>query len=347
MLQVSPQSPEERRKRLASLRAKFGQEVAEKFASPTSAWSIVKRIVIGVYSDGFIHAGNLAYLAVLALFPFFILAAAVAHLIGQSQDAILTVNNVLQRLPPNVAELMRDPIREVLTVRTGPLLWFGGLVGLWTAASFVETIRDILRRSYGVQYSAPFWTYRLSSIALILGAVVLMIIALGASVVLSSIHEAVVTWFPFANGLSTELGLSRFVPGFTLYFTFYILFLALTPSRYRKIACHKWPGALFVTVWWLAVVELLPRVIGWYGGYQKTYGSLAGIMVALIFFFLAGLGVTIGAELNAALADAGGKALRGEVYSGPFSDELEVEEPQPGEDAVPAMVAVAPAAPAT
>ena len=338
MLTVSPQSPEERRKRLAGLRARFGEDVAERYHPKQSPWAVVKRVAIGVYSDGFIHAGNLAYLAVLALFPFFILAAAVAHLFGQSQDAILTVNSVLRRLPPNVAEILRDPIREVLTVRTGALLWFGGAVGLWTAASFVETIRDILRRSYGVQHSAPFWTYRLGSIALIMGAVIIMMLALGASVVLASLHQAIITWFPFADGIVTRVGFYRVAPAVTLYVTFYFLFLALTPSRYRKMSCRKWPGALFVTTWWLVVVELLPQVIGWFGGYQKTYGSLAGVMVALIFFFLAGLGVTIGAELNAALADAGGKALRGEVYSGPYSDELEVEEPQPGEDASPVPV---------
>ena len=335
MLTVSPQSPEERRKRLAGLRARFGADVAERFRPKLSPWAVVKRVAVGVYSDGFIHAGNLAYLAVLALFPFFILAAAVAHLFGQSQDAILTVNNVLRRLPPNVSDILRDPIREVLTVRTGALLWFGGAVGLWTAASFVETIRDILRRSYGVQHSAPFWTYRLGSIALIMGAVVIMMLALGASVLLASLHAAIVTWFPFADGIVTRIGFYRVAPAVTLYVTFYFLFLALTPSRYRKITCRKWPGALFVTSWWLIVVELLPRVIGWVGGYQKTYGSLAGVMVALIFFFLAGLGVTIGAELNAALADAGGKALKGEIYAGPFSDELEVEEAQAGEAVTP------------
>jgi membrane protein len=56
------------------------------------------------------------------------------------------------------------------------------------------------------------------------------------------------------------------------------------------------------------------------------------VMVALLFFFVIGLGVVTGAELNAALADAGDTALRGEIYAGPFSDELEVEEPTPGED---------------
>ena len=68
------------------------------------------------------------------------------------------------------------------------------------------------------------------------------------------------------------------------------------------------------------------------GGYNLTYGSLAGVMIALIFFFVVGLGVVMGAELNAALAESGATALKGEIYTGPYTDELEVEEPQPGED---------------
>jgi len=114
--------------------------------------------------------------------------------------------------------------------------------------------------------------------------------------------------------------------------TFYGLFYALTPSRYRKHRCRKWPGALFITAWWLITVEVLPYILGLLGGYSLTYGSLAGVMIALLFFFVVGLGVVIGAELNAALAEGGATALKGEVYTGPYTDELEVEEPQPGED---------------
>jgi membrane protein len=332
MRDISPESPEARRKRLASMRAAFGTEVEEKLKPRATAVEVVKRVALGVYSDGFIHAGNLAYLSIVALFPFFIVAAAAAHLLGQSQDAILTVNNVLRRLPPDVASTLREPVNEVLTARTGNLLWIGALVGLWTAASYVETIRDILRRCYGVKYCAPFWEYRLGSILLILGAVFLLMIAFTASAALSLAQTAIEQWFPFASELEQKLGLYRVVPGVTLFFTFYVLFFALTPARYRKRSCRKWPGALFITVWWLATVEILPSVLGLLGGYDLTYGSLAGVMIALIFFFIIGLGVVIGAELNAALAESGATALKGEVYTGPYTDELEVEEPQPGED---------------
>jgi membrane protein len=333
----SPLSPEERRKRLATMRAAFGTQVEEKLKPRLTAWEVVKRVAIGVYNDGFIHAGNLAYLAICALFPFFIVAAAVAHLLGQGQDAMLTVTNILRRLPPDVAATLREPINEVLTVRTGSLLWFGALVGLWTATSFIETIRDILRRAFGVKYCAPFWEYRLGSILVILGAVLLLMIAFTLSAALTIAHHFIMEWFPLAQNIGSTLGLYRLVPAATLFFTFYALFYALTPARYRKPDCRKWPGPLFITAWWIGTVELLPPALDLFGGYTRTYGSLAGVMIALIFFFVVGLGVVIGAELNAALAESGATALKGEVYTGPYSDELEVEEPQPGEDVEPVL----------
>src|SRR6478736_5770785 len=333
----SPLSPEERRKRLATMRAAFGTEVEEKLKPRVTAWEVTKRVAIGVYNDGFIHAGNLAYLSIVALFPFFIVAAAVAHLLGQSQDAMLTVTNVLRRLPPDVASTLREPVLEVLTVRTGSLLWFGAIVGLWTATSFIETIRDILRRAYGVKFCAPFWEYRLGSITMILGSVVVMMFAFAASVTLSSVQAAIERWFPFSTDVISTVEFFRLIPAAALFLTFYVLFFALTPARYRKQGCRKWPGALLITVWWLITVELLPKVMGLVGGYSLTYGSLAGVMIALLFFFVIGLGVVTGAELNAALAEGGATALKGEVYTGPYSDQLEVEEPAPGEDVEPVL----------
>src|SRR4051794_12767363 len=261
MRDVSPQSPEARRKRLASMRAAFGTDVEEKLKPKVTVWEVVKRVAVGVYADGFIHAGNLAYLAIVAIFPFFIVAAAVAHLLGQSQDAMLTVTNVLRRLPPDVANTLREPINEVLTVRTGTLLWLGRIVGLWTATSFVETIRDILRRAYGVKFCSPFWEYRLGSIFLILGAVLLLMLAFALSAAMTIAHHFIAEWFPLAQNVGHTLGLYRFVPGVTLFCTFYGLFFALTPSRYRRPRCRKWPGALFVTGWWLGTVELIAPVL--------------------------------------------------------------------------------------
>jgi len=299
---ISPQSPEERGRRIAAGHGEQGDELG------TLPWwayplAILKRVAVGVYSEGFIHAGNLAYLSLLTLFPFFIVAAAIAHIFGRGNDGARAVASFLHTLPPNVADLLRTPIADVLQARTGGLLWIGALVGLWTVGSFVETIRDILRRSYGVRTSKPFWQYRLSSAAIIIGSVILAMLAFVVQGALTAAEQFVYRLLPELARIGPVLGLSRLAPGAVLFGALYMLFYSLTPSKYRYGGCRKWPGALFVAVWWVGVTALLPFVLSHLGGYNLTYGGLAGVIVTLVFFWLVGFGIVIGAHLNAALAE--------------------------------------------
>jgi len=309
MQEISPESPEARRKRLVRKKARFGK-IRNRFKPGAYPFEVVKRVAVGVYSDGFIHAGNLAYLALLSLFPFVIVAAAVARLFGQTEEGMNAVIALFQTMPPDVAEVLEKPINDVLHARTGGLLWLGAAVGLWTTGSFIETIRDIIRRAYGVTYSRPFWEYRLGSVGMIIVSVIMAMIAFSASVLLSGVQEFVVARIPGADDLVSLLTLFRVVPALMLFGSLYLLFYTLTPKRYRIRSCPKWPGPAFVAVWWLATTALLPAILTSLGGYDMTYGSLAGVIIALLFFFVIGLGVVIGAELNAALAEVPDEALK-------------------------------------
>jgi membrane protein len=300
MLQVSPESPEARRKRLATAKAKLHHVAPQK---GTRSYDILKRVVVGVYNDGFIHAGNLAYLALLSLFPFVIVAAAIARLLGQTEEGMSAVYGILETMPADVREVLKRPIADVLEARTGNLIWLGAIVGLWTTGSFIETIRDIIRRAYGVTYSRPFWEYRLGSIGMIIVAVLAAMLAFSASIILSSVQQLIVSNIPGAGDVVGLFTLLRIVPALVLFGALYMLFYALTPKRYRITACPKWPGAAFVAAWWVATTALLPVVLRQLGGYDLTYGSLAGIVIALFFFFIIGFGLVIGAELNAAMAE--------------------------------------------
>ncbi|RHW18343.1 YihY/virulence factor BrkB family protein [Sphingomonas gilva] len=311
MQDISPQSPEERRKRLAEARRHFGKQI-DRIRPGSYPFEVAKRVFVGVYNDGFVHAGNLAYLALLTLFPFFIVAAAIARLFGQSEESLHTVEAFLRTVPPDVAQVLQKPIVDVLSARSGSLLWFGALVGLWTTASFIETIRDILRRAYGVKFTRPFWEYRLGSIGLIIGSVILVLIAFSFQVVLVGIEQFIVRVLPFASDTASLISAMRAAPGVALFAAMYFMFYSLTPRRYRSSSCPKWPGALATTVWWLGVTALLPVALSYLGSYDLTYGSLAGVMIALIFFFLVGLGVVMGAELNAALAETPEAELDGD-----------------------------------
>jgi len=274
-------------------------------------FNILKRIAIGVYSDGFIHAGNLAYLALISLFPFFIVLAWVAHSFGHGAETADAIYSFLRTVPKSVRELLRPPIDEVLKQRTGALLWIGGLVGLWTTGSFIETIRDILRRAYGLRFSKPFWHYRLLSAALVVGSVILMLAAFSAQLLLTGVADFLDRIVPASEDVTGWIGWSRLAPLAALFAALYLIFYSLTPSKYRWTRCPKWPGAAFTAVWWAAVTMILPRVLTLLGGYGRTYGSLAGFIVTLFFFWLVGFGLVIGAHLNAALAETPDDSVRG------------------------------------
>jgi membrane protein len=275
-----------------------------------AAIEVVKRAALGVFNDGFIHAGNLAYLALMTVFPFFITAAAVLSLLGQSEETQRAVASFLHVLPPDVAEILRKPIADVLVARTGSLLWLGGLVGLWTVGSFVETIRDIFHRAYGVKASVPFWRSRLSSSGVIILSVIIALFSFLVQGILTAAEQFIYRLLPFARDAAGWVGLSRIIPGFIMFGALYLLFYSVTPGKYRHTKCPKWPGALFTAGWWVSMTALLPIVLGQLGGYDLTYGSLAGVVVMLLFFYLIGLGLVFGAHLNAALAEPPEPALQ-------------------------------------
>ncbi len=297
--EVHSLSPEQRRKDARDLRNRIEQRVGPG----TRAWDVAKRTLVGTYNDGFIHAGNLAYLSMLAIFPFFILGAAVFSAFGEEAERAATINAVLSAMPPVVGNVIEPVARDAIEARSGWLLWLGGLVGLWTVGSLIETIRDILRRAYGTQAAHAFWKYRLLSSGVILAAVFLLMLSLIAQFLIGTAQEVIQAYFPELVDRISDLRLSRIVPALGLFGSLYLIFYSLTPSKYRRKRYPKWPGVLLTTLWWIAVTTLMPAVLRNFFSYDLTYGGLAGVMIALFFFWLVGLGVVIGAELNAALAE--------------------------------------------
>jgi len=304
-LTVPDLSPEARRKRAIRLQDAYHDHVGpEGRFWQTRFFRVIARVWTGAYNDGFIHAGNLAYMAILALFPFFVTVGAGFSLFGEQAQREASVHTLLRALPAVVNTALEPVARDVIVARSGWLLWAGGLVGLWTVGSLVETIRDILRRAYGTRHTRAFWRYRLISTGVIVCAVIALLFALIAQVAIGAAQQVIAAWYPRASDWVDTLGTSRLVPAAIVYLALYALFYTLAPTAYRARRYPKWPGALLVTIWWAAVSAALPEVLRRFFTYDLTYGSLAGVMISLFFFWLVGLGVVVGAELNAALAES-------------------------------------------
>lgn len=307
----APQSPEARRRQLIRGHRRIDDTV-KKLGPGSRIRVVLGRCFEGLWNDGFIHAGNLAYLTLLTLFPFFIVVAAIAQAVGRDAASMMAVRQFLAQVPPSVASVLEAPIQSVLEARTGRLLWIGAIAGIWSTGGFVATIKDILYRAYGVRSESTFWMARLRYTAITLGSVLLVLVSFLLQAVLAGAEQVIFTLFPFADqSLMLLLSASRLIPGLFIFGAFYLLFYVMTPRRYRGRQFRKWPGPLFIAAWWLLVTSALPPLLSLLGNYDLTYGSLTGVMIALIYFFTLGLGVTFGAHLNAALAEIPKSALKG------------------------------------
>ena len=305
MSEISPLSPEAR----AHLpETAYAHESEAKWFARLGltgqVMQVAKRVGVGVYSDGFIHAGNFAYLSLVSLFAFCVVAAAIAGAFGQTESGLALIEAFFRTVPPSVASALQEPVESAMTARSGPLLWLSAAVSLWTAASLIETFRDVLYRSYGATPSRAFWHYRLGSLGAIICSVVLAMVAFSAQVLVTAAEELVYLYVPTAQTVASYFAWGRIIPFVALFVAIYVIFAGLTPSKYRSAEYPKWPGPAFVSIWWLGLTALLPLFLSSVSNYDLAYGSLAGVMVALIFFYLIGLGLVTGAQLNAALANA-------------------------------------------
>ncbi|QMW22054.1 YihY/virulence factor BrkB family protein [Sandaracinobacteroides saxicola] len=263
------------------------------------------------FRDGFIHAGNLAYLSLVTLFPLFILLAAVGGAFGRTEAGAAALEAFFQAVPPDVATLLGPAIEGVIGGKSGGLLTLGALVALWTVSTFVETLRDLMARPWGVPPARPPWQTRLLSMGAVLLAVLLMLLAFASQIILTAALQFVLRLLPMADSVAGWLGLSRLVPPVILFLALWALFELLTPRKFRHHA--SWPGAVATTLVWVGATALMPWLLTSFGGYSLTYGALSGVMVALLFFYVVGFGFVVGAELNAALAQRHDAALRAVV----------------------------------
>ncbi len=302
-------SPEARRRRAA--RFLGGDPLGEALRARVRhgrSFYVVQRVLTGVWRDGFIHAGNLAYMAILAIFPFFIVVGGIFSVIGEQAERAASVHAFLGTMPREVAAVLEPVGRDVIVMRHGWFLWAGSAVGLWTVSSLIETLRDILRRAYGAPLSGrKVVHHRLLATGMVMLAVVVLLISLYLQVAIGTALEVVRIDPALLRGWAIEswaghLRLSSLLPMVVLFGALYLLFFTLTPPMYRRAPYPKWPGAALVTLWWGLVSLALPVLLRSLFQYDMTYGSLAGVMIALFFFWLVGLGMVTGAELNAALA---------------------------------------------
>lgn len=263
-----------------------------------------------VWHDGFTHAGNLAYLSLLTVLPFFVLIAAAAGAIGRTSMGSRFVGTVLATMPSDVAALLEGPALEVIDrPASSGILTFGVLLLLWTVSSYAEAVRNIIRRAHGVDPTKPIWRYRLASLAVVISGIMLMLAALGGQLLLTGVETFMLRLMPSGGERVAALGFNRLLPAGLLFIGLWLAIYGLTPARLRRLP-WIWPGALAITILWIGITKAMPLLLEPYRNASIAYGSLLGVIITLLYFWSLGLALVFGAHLNAALAKAGQSRLK-------------------------------------
>ena len=271
--------------------------------------ALARRAIGRTIQDGYIHAGHIAYLSIVTLFPLAILIMAVTAAFGETGAGRATIATLLAMLPADLAELFRPAIAQVLAVRTGGLLWAGGLVALWAVTNFVESLRDISFRAFDTPVEHGFLARRLQSLAgtlitILLAAgifllQILMVVLVRALKQLMRLTIGLPGWIDRATMLDNFVRISQLLTPLMLFLALWALLKLLTPPVFKYHP--SWPGALATTAIWTIGSSLLAPGLLRLFDFGLTYGALSGVMLALLFFYFIGLALVFGVQLNAAL----------------------------------------------
>jgi len=259
--------------------------------------------------DGSQLAGYIAFSILLALFPFVLFLVALSGLLGQSAAVQDVMELAFEYLPVEVGRVLYPVVSDiVLNPPASGVLTFSMLGTLWVASSGVEALRGGLDRAYGVAEPRPFWLRRLLGLGFVFGGaggifVVMLLIIVGPLA-----WEFALTINPYVIELQSAYDRLRYgLGGLVLLGVVWCLYRLLPNVRQRWR--DALPGAIFAAAAWLTAATLYSMYLANVANYSLTYGSLGGVIGALVFFFFTAMIFLYGAELNCVLMHESEDAL--------------------------------------
>ena len=253
-----------------------------------------------VDDEGLELSGNLAFTALLALFPFLIFLGALAGLLGNVATGERFVAFMLDFAPPDILTTLGPAVTGIFATRETGILTFSALFMLWTASNGIEAMRVALNRAYRVAETRPLWRRRLQSVAFVaLSSLALILLSL--AVVLGPLLWGFVTRFVQASEAEAIVWeVARYAIAACVMFAALLLVHRWLPNTQRK-SHELLPGVIVTVVLILSAASLFSFYLATMARYNVVYGSLGGVVVKLVYLYVNALTFIFGAEMNAAI----------------------------------------------
>lgn len=236
-----------------------------------------------------------AYYYLLSIFPLLIVCFAILPYLNMDPAEVMSF---LERsLPNGIATVFEENIVNLIETPKGGLLTVGIIGALWSATNGVQAFMTAANEAYGVDETRSFIKVRLLSLALTIGMVISFAIALLLPVFGSTILTFLKSLFGISSSLVIILQVSKWVVSILLITIILSIFYLLAPSQKLPLK-HIFPGAITASVLWSTISLGFSFYVSNFASYSATYGSLGGIIILMIWFYLTGMILMIGAEIN-------------------------------------------------
>ena len=256
------------------------------------------------------HAAALSFYFLFALFPLLVFLVTLLGFFVERGTALRTslFAYLIRIMPTSAFALINTTLDEISTSGGGTKLWLGLLTALWFASLGVAALSESLNAMYGVHESRYWWRVRLSAVGLTTALVLLILSALVLVVYGGEVGSAIANYFQQGDLFASIWTLIK-VPLAVIFVLFaFAMIYYFAPDLYDQ----KWywitPGSVLGVALWLAVSYVLGFYLRYVDSYSMTYGSLGGVIILMLWFYLTGVAILIGGKINAEIEAAAAKS---------------------------------------
>ena len=268
-------------------------------------WFVLRRTAREFSDDGATDlAAALTYYSVLALFPGLIALFSLLGVVGQGQESVDKIMEIISPLitDPTTQNRIDDLLTGMATQQSAGLTLVLGLLGaLWSASGYVGAFSRAMNKIYEVEEGRPFWRMRPMQLIVTVISVTLCAVALVILVVSGPVAEAVGKALGVGDNLVVVWNYAKWPVLAVVVMLLVALLYYATPNvrltKFRLISV----GAFVAIVVWLAASVGFAFYVANFSSYNATYGSLAGAIVALLWLWITNIALLFGAELDSEL----------------------------------------------
>ncbi|WP_337018286.1 YihY/virulence factor BrkB family protein [Oceanobacillus massiliensis] len=240
-------------------------------------------------------AASLAYYFLLAIFPLLVVAFAIIPYFNISPDEAMRLIKTV--MPGELSSIFEENIASLVETPQGGLLTVGIIGTLWSASNGINAFIKASNEAYDVEETRSFIVVRLLDFILTLGMIVAIIVAILLPVFGDVILGFIVSFLGISSEMTVTLQILRYVVSIVVITALLMCLYHFAPNKKFPFK-HVIPGALLASILWQAISLGFSIYISNFGNYSATYGSLGGIIILMIWFFLTGLILMTGAIVN-------------------------------------------------